>query len=93
MLRVKEKRILTNRALFANHLPMIGVLMETVTLQVVYVGERRGMSPFYPFFVNLYGLFSPCRRNLTVLHVDTSFHNGIHFAAFRRVSFSLTQLG
>ncbi len=28
MFRIKEKGILTSRAVFANHLPMIGVLSE-----------------------------------------------------------------
>ncbi len=66
-----QKNILTRRAVFANHLPRIGVLSGNSDSTGCVCGGREEyviiLSFFYTFmvlFCNDTGLFSPCRRYL-----------------------------
>ncbi len=71
--RIKEKNILTSRAVFANHLPSIGVLTENSGSAGCVRGGREEYAvissflyPFMVLFCSDTGLFSPCRRHLTL---------------------------
>ncbi len=54
---VKEKSILTSKAVFANHLPRIGVLIWNSDGTGCVRGGGRSVPSFNLFFLNIYGFF------------------------------------